>query len=66
MAAGMLSKEDDKQVELVTPGTTERQIVLKEKISARDRLPSPMPEGLAQLLTKREIRDIVAFLASQR
>ena len=66
MAAGMLAKEDDKQVELVTPGTTERQMVLKTKIGERDRLPSLMPEGLAQLLTKREIRDIVAFLASQR
>jgi quinoprotein glucose dehydrogenase len=66
MAAGMLAKEDDKQVELLTPGTTQRQRIPKHKITGRDRLPSPMPEGLAQLLTKRELRDIVAFLASQR
>ncbi len=66
MAAGMLSKEDDKQLELLTPGTTQRQWIPKDKIAGRDRLPSPMPEGLSQMLTKREIRDIVAFLASQR
>jgi hypothetical protein len=25
-----------------------------------------MPEGLPQMLSKRELRDIIAFLASQR
>ncbi len=66
MAAGMLAREDSQKLELVTPGTTQRQVIAKEKVTGRDRLPSPMPEGLAQLLTKRELRDIVAFLASQR
>jgi quinoprotein glucose dehydrogenase len=66
VSAGMLAKEDEKQMELVTPGTTQRQMIPKDKIVGRDRLPSPMPEGLAQILTKRELRDIVAFLASQK
>jgi quinoprotein glucose dehydrogenase len=66
MAAGMVVKEDAKEIELLQPGTNQKQSVPKEKITGRDRLPSPMPEGLAQLLTKRELRDIVAFLASQR
>ena len=66
VAACMLTKENDEQVELTTLGTTQRQTIAKSKITGRDRLPSPMPEGLAQLLTKRELRDLVAFLASQR
>jgi putative heme-binding domain-containing protein len=65
-AAGMLAKEDAQRIELATPGVAERQIIEKANVVGRDRLPSPMPEGLAQLLTKRELRDIVAFLASQR
>lgn len=66
VAAGMLAKEDGKQLELLTPGTNQRQTISRDKIVGCDRLPSPMPEGLAQILTKRELRDLVAFLASQR
>lgn len=66
VAAGMVAKEDAAQIELVTPGTTQKQVVAKDKVTGRDRLPSPMPEGLPQLLSKRELRDIIAFLASQR
>lgn len=66
VAAGMLVKEDAKTVQVAMPGVAERQVIEKERIVKRDRLPSPMPEGLGRLLTKRELRDIVAFLESQR
>jgi putative heme-binding domain-containing protein len=66
VVAGMLSKEDAKSVHVALPGVAERQVVEKARIVKRDRLPSPMPEGLGKLLTKRELRDIVAFLESQR
>jgi hypothetical protein len=42
------------------------QTIPVSKIVGRDKLPSLMPEGLAQMLSKRELRDIVAFLASQK
>jgi quinoprotein glucose dehydrogenase len=66
VAAGMVAKEDATRIELVTPGTTQRQTIEKDKVAGRDRLPSPMPEGLPQLLSKRELRDLIAYLASQR
>lgn len=66
VVAGMLAKEDAKSVQVALPGVAERQVIDKERIVKRDRLPSPMPEGLGKLLTKRELRDVVAFLESQR
>lgn len=66
VVAGMLASEDARSVQVVLPGTTQRQSVDKDQIVKRDRLPSPMPDGLGKMLTKRELRDIVAFLESQR
>ena len=51
---------DEIQLKLANGETYEGKIV------GRDKLPSLMPEGLAQMLSKRELRDIVAFLASQK
>jgi putative heme-binding domain-containing protein len=66
VAAGMLTREDAKTLQVVLPGGTGKQVLEKEQIVKRDRLPSPMPEGLGKLLSKRELRDIVAFLESQK
>jgi quinoprotein glucose dehydrogenase len=66
VAAGMLTKETAENVVLTTIGVPEPQTIPTSKIVGRDKLPSLMPEGLAQMLSKRELRDIVAFLASQK
>jgi quinoprotein glucose dehydrogenase len=66
VAAGMLTKETAESVVLTTLGVPEPQVIPTGKIVGRDKLPSLMPEGLAQMLSKRELRDIVAFLASQK
>jgi quinoprotein glucose dehydrogenase len=66
VAAGMLTKEGPENVVLTTVGAPQPQTIPTSKIVGRDRLPSLMPEGLAQMLSKRELRDIVAFLASQK
>jgi quinoprotein glucose dehydrogenase len=66
VAAGMLTKEGPEGVVLSTIGVAQPQTIPSSKIVGRDKLPSLMPEGLAQMLSKRELRDIVAFLASQK
>jgi quinoprotein glucose dehydrogenase len=66
VAAGMLTKEGPESVVLTTLGAAQPQTIPTSKIVGRDRLPSLMPEGLTQMLSKRELRDIIAFLASQR
>jgi quinoprotein glucose dehydrogenase len=66
VVAGMLAKEDAQTVQVALPGVPQKQVLDKQQILKRDRLPSPMPEGLSRLLTKRELRDLVAFLESQR
>jgi hypothetical protein len=38
--------------------------VAKKDIESRDKGLSAMPEGMGELLTKREIRDLVEFLAT--
>jgi quinoprotein glucose dehydrogenase len=65
-AAGMLTKEGPESVVLTSIGVPQPQTIPVSKIVGRDKLPSLMPEGLAQMLSKRELRDIVAFLASQK
>ena len=66
VAAGMLTKEGPESVVLTTIGVAQPQTIPVGKIVGRDKLPSLMPEGLTQMLSKRELRDIVAFLASQK
>ncbi len=66
VAAGMLTKDGPESVVLTTVGVAQPQTIPTSKIVGRDKLPSLMPEGLAQMLSKRELRDIVAFLASQK
>ena len=66
VAAGMLTKDGPENVVLTTVGVPEPQTIPKSRIIGRDKLPSMMPEGLAQMMSKRELRDIVAFLASQK
>ncbi len=63
--AGVLRKEDAKTITLAEPdeGIT---VYDKSEVISRSTGLSPMPEGLEKMLTKRELRDLVEFLASQK
>ncbi|MFL5340758.1 MAG: PVC-type heme-binding CxxCH protein [Gemmataceae bacterium] len=59
---GVLKSEDDKEVKLMT-AEGHAIVVPKAQIEERRRGKSAMPEDLVQKLTRREIRDLVEFLA---
>ncbi len=61
--AGLLKSETATEVVLQLPGSP-AVTVKKAEIAARDAAPSGMPPNLGDLLTKREIRDLVEFMAS--
>ncbi len=64
---GVLRHEDDKTIELLNPDLEpEKQHIVVEKsdIKTRDRGPSAMPEGLIKTLSKRDLRNLVEYLAS--
>jgi quinoprotein glucose dehydrogenase len=60
---GTLKKETEAalHVEVADEGVTE---VSKAEIAERRKTLSAMPEGLEQMLDKRELRDVIEFLAS--
>ncbi|ODT96367.1 MAG: hypothetical protein ABS79_08055 [Planctomycetes bacterium SCN 63-9] len=62
---GVFRGEDDREVRLMT---AEGKLVAipKESIEERKRGPSAMPADLVNKLSKRELRDLVEFLATQR
>lgn len=60
---GILKKETDKEIVLADPNEGEQEIDKADVISRSKGL-SPMPEGMDKMLTKRELRDLVEFLAS--
>ena len=59
---GVLKSEDEKEVKLIT-AEGQPIMVVKGQIEERRRGKSAMPEDLVQKMTKREIRDLVEFLA---
>jgi quinoprotein glucose dehydrogenase len=59
---GVLKSEDEKDVKLIT-AEGQPITVAKAQIEERRRGKSAMPEDVVQKLTKREIRDLVEFLA---
>ncbi len=63
--SGLLKKETDTELHILTPedGMT---VVKKEDVRLRQRGLSPMPEGLASLLTEKELSDLIEFMASLR
>lgn len=61
--AGLIQSENDAELVLQALGTP--PVTLKKsEIKTREIAPSGMPPNLAELLTKREIRDIIEYLAS--
>lgn len=63
IVTGSLQTEDDVQVTVVTPEGVVVRILVAE-IDERRRGGSPMPEGIVKHLSRRELRDLVEFLAS--
>lgn len=62
--AGMANKEDATTLTLKNPADGKLQDVKKADIKDRQKLPSAMPPGLGDVLGKRDLRDLVAYLAS--
>lgn len=60
---GIVTKEDDEQVELIKADGT-RVTLFKEEIVAREKGKSAMPADLLNYLSPRELRDLVAYLGS--
>lgn len=63
--AGIIKKETDTEILLNSP---EDGILTldKSEVKSRSRGASGMPEGLSDILTKQDLRDIMAFLQSQK
>ncbi len=59
---GVLEKEDDKELRLITNNPEPLRIPLA-RIKQRENMPSSMP-AMATLMSKREIRDVIEFLSS--
>ena len=62
VVTGLLKEETDESIVVQTPAGGERRIPQAE-IADRTNAPSAMPP-MGSLLTKRELRDVVAFMAS--
>ncbi len=60
---GIVKHEDDETVELIQ-ADGQLQRIPQDSITARKRGKSAMPEELATYMTARELRDLVAYLAS--
>jgi quinoprotein glucose dehydrogenase len=63
--AGIIKREDASEVNLVSPDSGLIKIK-KADILERERGLSGMPEGFGEILSKRELRNLVEFLANQR
>jgi quinoprotein glucose dehydrogenase len=60
---GVVKKETDKDLQIIDADSHETTVPLAD-IALRQRGQSAMPEGLAQLLSRRDLRNLVEFLAN--
>jgi quinoprotein glucose dehydrogenase len=60
---GIVKTENDDYIELIQNDGSQQRVLVDE-IVARRKGKSSMPEDLITHMTKRQLRDIVAFLAS--
>jgi quinoprotein glucose dehydrogenase len=60
---GRVEKETEAEVTLLT-AEGQRKVIAKGEIKARKAALSSMPEGVSKYLSKRDLRDLVAFLTS--
>jgi quinoprotein glucose dehydrogenase len=62
--AGLATNETSKELALRNPADGKLQRVKKPAIKERVSLPSAMPPGLGEILTKSELRDLVQYLST--
>ena len=61
---GVLQAEDSDSLKICIPPEGSLRTVPVDQILARTPLPSAMPQGLAEILGRRKLRDLIEFLAS--
>ena len=64
ITAGLLSAETADDITLKNPADAKLQRVKKADVKERMSLPSAMPPGMGEVLTKRELRDLVQYLSA--
>jgi quinoprotein glucose dehydrogenase len=62
--AGILNKEGAEEVTITNLSDGKKQQVKTAEIKERTHVPSAMPPGLANVMSKRNLRDLIEFLAS--
>jgi len=66
MVAGILNKDGEEEVTLTNVADGKKQQIKTADIKERTHVPSAMPPGLADVLGKRNLRDLIEFLASAK
>lgn len=61
--SGIIKSEDKKEIRIITPENKEIVVPVKD-VDSRRTGPSAMPDDLHKKLSRRELRDVVEFLAS--
>jgi quinoprotein glucose dehydrogenase len=64
IVAGLLSAETADELTLKNPADAKLQRIKKSDVKERMSLPSAMPPGMGEILTKRELRDVVQYLSA--
>jgi quinoprotein glucose dehydrogenase len=64
LVVGIASAEDAQEYTITPLTGGDKTKVKKAAVKQRDKVPSPMPEGLGEVLGARDLRDLVEYLAS--
>jgi quinoprotein glucose dehydrogenase len=64
LVAGIVSSENGSEITLSPVDGSKKVTVKKSDIGERTRAPSPMPEGLGEVLGKRDLRNVVEYLST--
>jgi quinoprotein glucose dehydrogenase len=64
VVVGVLKEETDEALVIQSPEEG-RVTVKKSELKSRDRAPSSMPDGLGELMTRSELRDLVEALSAE-
>jgi len=64
IVAGLLNAETADELALKNPADGKLQRMKKSTVKERASLPSAMPPGMGEVLTKRELRDLVQYLST--